>query len=154
MNAEKAAKALSRASPSIASIAQSWDKTGIGKCHAWQSSSITGARRPMIVEESRILQVRILSTLQTNLSALDFSLLLTDVTTIADEVDSQLSQTIVRFAESAHCGVGSPKFGPVSVLVLRLRCPVRLCRLRAGSSASFESKSMTETGTTMGGSRP
>jgi hypothetical protein len=44
----------------------------------------------MIVEESRILQVSIFDTLQKNLSTVDFSLLLHDVMTIADEVDSQL----------------------------------------------------------------
>lgn len=52
---------------------------------------------PMIVEESRILQVSIFNTLQKNLSSVDFSLLLTDVMTIADEVDSQLKQTITSF---------------------------------------------------------
>lgn len=56
---------------------------------------------PMIVEESRILQVSIFNTLQTNLRTVDFSLLLIDVMTIADEVDSQLKQTIVSFSESA-----------------------------------------------------
>ena len=60
---------------------------------------------PMIVEESRILQVSIFHTLQKNLSSVDFSLLLTDVMTIADECDSQLKQTLISFmgqaAESA-----------------------------------------------------
>jgi DNA-binding response OmpR family regulator len=56
---------------------------------------------PMIIEESRILQVSIFNTLQTNLSVVDFSLLLFDVMTIADEVDSQLKQTIVSFTVSA-----------------------------------------------------
>jgi DNA-binding response OmpR family regulator len=56
---------------------------------------------PMMVEESRILQVSIFNTLQTNLKVVDFSLLLIDVMTIADEVDSQLKQTIVSFSESA-----------------------------------------------------
>jgi YesN/AraC family two-component response regulator len=56
---------------------------------------------PMMVEESRILQVSIFNTLQSNLKSVDFSLLLVDVMTIADEVDSQLKQTIVSFAESA-----------------------------------------------------
>lgn len=51
----------------------------------------------MIVEESRILQVSIFDTLQKNLSKVDFSLLLHDVMTIADEVDSQLKQTINSF---------------------------------------------------------
>lgn len=54
---------------------------------------------PMIVEESRILQVSIFQTLQNNLSTVDFSLLLIDVMTIADEVDSQLKQTISSFTE-------------------------------------------------------
>ena len=56
---------------------------------------------PMLVEESRMLQVSIFHTLQTNLSTVDFSLLLVDVMTIADEVDSQLKQTIVSFSEAA-----------------------------------------------------
>jgi len=51
----------------------------------------------MIIEESRILQVSIFDTLQKNLSTVDFSLLLHDVMTIADEVDSQLKQTIKSF---------------------------------------------------------
>jgi len=41
----------------------------------------------MLVYDARILQVTLFGTLQRNLSALDFSLLLPDVTTIADEVD-------------------------------------------------------------------
>ena len=51
----------------------------------------------MIVEESRMLQVSIFHTLQNNLSVVDFSLLLIDVMAIADEVDSQLKQTIISF---------------------------------------------------------
>jgi len=54
---------------------------------------------PMIIEESRILQVSLFNTLQTNLNVVDFRLLLTDVMTIADECDSQLKQTIVAFSE-------------------------------------------------------
>jgi hypothetical protein len=56
---------------------------------------------PMIVEESRILQVSIFDTLQKNLSSVDFSLLLVDVMTIADEVDSQLKQTLISFMGQA-----------------------------------------------------
>ena len=56
---------------------------------------------PMIIEESRMLQVSIFHTLQNNLSVVDFSLLLIDVMAIADEVDSQLKQTIISFADSA-----------------------------------------------------
>jgi DNA-binding response OmpR family regulator len=67
-----------------------------GKIRRSQGYSIS-----MIVEESRMLQVSIFHTLQTNLSSVDFSLLLIDVMTIADEVDSQLKQTIVSFSEAA-----------------------------------------------------
>jgi DNA-binding response OmpR family regulator len=57
----------------------------------------------MIVEESRILQVSIFDTLKKNLNKVDFSLLLADVMTIADECDSQLKQTLASFiAESAE----------------------------------------------------
>jgi len=56
---------------------------------------------PMIIEESRMLQVSIFHTLQSNLNVVDFSLLLIDVMTVADEVDSQLKQTIVSFSESS-----------------------------------------------------
>jgi hypothetical protein len=51
----------------------------------------------MLVHDSRILQVTLFGMLQKNLSALDFSLLLPDVMTIADEVDSQLTQAMEGF---------------------------------------------------------
>jgi ActR/RegA family two-component response regulator len=54
---------------------------------------------PMLIEESRVLQVSIFETLQNNLTTVDFSLLLLDVMTIADEVDSQLKQTITSFMQ-------------------------------------------------------
>jgi len=54
----------------------------------------------MMIEESRMLQVSLFHTLQVNLNSVDFSLLLTDVMTIADEVDLQLKQTIVSFSEA------------------------------------------------------
>jgi hypothetical protein len=44
-----------------------------------------------IVEESRILQAGIFSTLRNNLRTVEFSKLLRDVVVIADEVDSQNS---------------------------------------------------------------
>ena len=74
-----------------------------GKTRRFQGYSI-----PMIVEESRILQVSIFNTLQSNLSVVDFSLLLIDVMTIADEVDSQLKQTIVSFTGSSAVTIASP----------------------------------------------
>ena len=51
----------------------------------------------MAVEESRLLQVTIFSTLHKNVTNLEFSLLLPDVVTIADEVDAQLKEQMLRF---------------------------------------------------------
>jgi DNA-binding response OmpR family regulator len=56
----------------------------------------------MLVHESRILQVTIFGTLQSNLNSLDFSLLLPDVMTIADEVDAQLTQSMGSFMKLAN----------------------------------------------------
>jgi hypothetical protein len=56
-----------------------------------------GYTAPMVVEESRILQVSIFRTLQKNLRSVDFSQLLLDVVTIADEVDSQLKQAMISY---------------------------------------------------------
>jgi CheY-like chemotaxis protein len=53
----------------------------------------------MVVEESRILQVSIFNTLQNNLRSVDFSKVLLDVITIADEVDSQLKQAMLGYSE-------------------------------------------------------
>jgi len=53
----------------------------------------------MLVHESRILQVTIFGTLQNNLESLDFSLLLPDVMTIADEVDAQLTQAMDSYVK-------------------------------------------------------
>jgi hypothetical protein len=52
---------------------------------------------PMVVEESRILQVSIFRTLQRNLRSVDFIKVLLDVVTIADEVDSQLKQALSSY---------------------------------------------------------
>jgi len=51
----------------------------------------------MVVEESRLLQVTIFSTLNKNTHNLEFSKLLPDVVTIADEVDAQLKEQMLRF---------------------------------------------------------
>lgn len=60
-----------------------------------------GYTAAMMVEESRVLQVSIFNTLQNNLASIDFSVLLIGVMTIADEVDSQLSQAMRSYiAES------------------------------------------------------
>jgi len=55
---------------------------------------LQGYTPAMLVHESRILQVTIFGMLQSNLNALDFSLVLLDVMTIADEVDAQLTQSM------------------------------------------------------------
>jgi DNA-binding response OmpR family regulator len=56
----------------------------------------------MLVHESRILQVTLFGTLKDNMNALDFSLLLPDVMTIADEVDAQLTQTMGSFMKLSN----------------------------------------------------
>jgi hypothetical protein len=65
----------------------------------------------MAVEESRLLQVTIFSTLHKNVMNLEFSALLPDVVTIADEVDAQLKEQMLRFmaadaAKSAKAAKG------------------------------------------------
>jgi hypothetical protein len=61
----------------------------------------------MLVHDSRILQVTLFGTLQNNLSALDFSLLLPDVMTIADEVDSQLTQAMDSYVDTQQKAVAA-----------------------------------------------
>jgi hypothetical protein len=56
-----------------------------------------GYTAAMVVDESRILQVCIFSTLHRNEHRVKFSKLLPDVVTIADEVDAQLKQQILCF---------------------------------------------------------
>jgi YesN/AraC family two-component response regulator len=60
-----------------------------------------GYTAAMLVEESRMLQVSIFRTLQNNLASIDFSLLLIGVMTIADEIDSQLSQAMAAYIEES-----------------------------------------------------
>ena len=59
----------------------------------------------MLVHESRILQVTIFGTLQNNLNSLDFSLVLPDVMTIADEVDAQLTQSMDSYMKTMRKSV-------------------------------------------------
>jgi hypothetical protein len=63
---------------------------------------LQGYTPPMLVHESRILQVTLFGTLQNNLNSLDFSLLLPDVMAIADEVDAQLTQSMGSFMRLAN----------------------------------------------------
>jgi hypothetical protein len=54
----------------------------------------------MVVEESRLLQVCLFTTLHKNTSRIEYSKLLLDVVTIADEVDAQLKQQMLRYMEA------------------------------------------------------
>ena len=54
---------------------------------------------PMVVEESRILEVSIFTTLHANLAGADCHNIMLDVAIIADEVDSQLKQSMIGFEE-------------------------------------------------------
>ena len=56
-----------------------------------------GYTAAMMIDESRLLQVSIFTTLHDNVKHLEFSALLPDVVTIADEVDSQLKQQMLEF---------------------------------------------------------
>jgi hypothetical protein len=62
----------------------------------------------MAVEESRLLQVTIFSTLHKNATNLEFARLLPDVVKIADEVDAQLKEQMLRFmaADAAKMAKG------------------------------------------------
>jgi RsbT co-antagonist protein rsbRD N-terminal domain len=64
----------------------------------------------MAVEESRLLQVSIFTTLHKSQSHLDFDTVLPAVVTIADEVDAQLKQQMLRFmASDAAKGIAKSK---------------------------------------------
>lgn len=65
-----------------------------------------GYTAAMMVEESRMLQVSIFQTLENNLFRIDFSTLLVNVMSIADEVDSQLAQQMSSYI--AESNVDSP----------------------------------------------
>jgi DNA-binding response OmpR family regulator len=60
-----------------------------------------GYSASMLVEESRMLQVSIFETLKKNMAVLDFSILLDNIMTIADEVDSQLAQAMTSYVEKS-----------------------------------------------------
>jgi CheY-like chemotaxis protein len=83
-------------------------KSTVNKASVSPAASVHGMNRcrlgytaAMLVEESRLLQVTIFKTIQNNLAIIDPSLLLSGVMTIADEVDSQLSQAMASFLEDS-----------------------------------------------------
>jgi hypothetical protein len=59
-----------------------------------------GYTAAMAVEESRLLEVSIFWTLHRNKNHLEFSAILPAVLTIADEVDAQVKQQMLRFMAS------------------------------------------------------
>ena len=73
----------------------------------------------MLVHESRIMEVTIFGTLQSNMNSLDFNLLLPDVMAIADEVDSQLTQSMESYMKVMRKSMqpssddfdGNPEYG-------------------------------------------
>jgi hypothetical protein len=66
-----------------------------------------GYSAAMLVHESRILQVTLFETLQNNVSFLDLSLLLSDVMTIADEVDAQLAQSMDSYINAMRLSLAA-----------------------------------------------
>jgi hypothetical protein len=73
----------------------------------------------MAVEESRLLQVTIFTTLHNNEDDLQFSKLLPDVVTIADEVDAQLKEQMLRFMAADTRKGAQGRTGDPSTPVLR-----------------------------------
>jgi hypothetical protein len=68
----------------------------------------------MAVEESRLLQVSIFTALHKSQKHLDFNLVLPAVVTIADEVDAQLKQQMLRFMAADEAKLPTPM--PVDVV--------------------------------------
>jgi DNA-binding response OmpR family regulator len=79
--------ALAEASPAAA-------QHGLDRCRQGYSAA-------MLVEESRMLQVSIFQTLQSNLHRVNFSLVLQSVMTIADEIECQLAQTMASYVAAS-----------------------------------------------------
>jgi hypothetical protein len=70
------------------------------KAHHGDLRAQQGYTVAMAVEESRLLQVSIFTTLHKSQSHLEFDTVLPAVVTIADEVDAQLKQQMLRFMAS------------------------------------------------------
>jgi hypothetical protein len=68
----------------------------------------------MAVEESRLLQVSIFTTLHKSQKHLQFDMVLPAVVTIADEVDAQLKQQMLRFMASDAAKIASAKMAKVA----------------------------------------
>jgi len=92
-----------------------------------------GYTAPLMVQESRILQVCIFETIQRNLSTVDFGLVLPDIMLIADEVDSQLAQSIDSFLLMQG---GEPQRPPEIAGVGPLASPSHSAGLATGTGES------------------
>jgi hypothetical protein len=68
----------------------------------------------MAVEESRLLQVSIFTTLHKSQKHLQFDMVLPAVVTIADEVDAQLKQQMLRFMASDAAKIAPAKMAKVA----------------------------------------
>src|ERR1700690_214441 len=77
-----------------------------------------GYTAPLIVQESRLLQVSIFEAIQRNLGTVNFTGVLPDIMIIADEVDSQLKQTIGSFLSTQ--GEVAPASSPTTSLLTKL----------------------------------
>src|ERR1700730_9141641 len=76
----------------------------IAASHHGDLRRLQGYSVAMVVEESRLLQVCLFTTLHKNTNRLEYSKLLPDVVTIADEVDAQLKQQMLRYMEANAIG--------------------------------------------------
>lgn len=63
---------------------------------------LPGDNIPMLIEESRFLQVSVFDSLREHLKSGQPSLVLLSIMTIADEVDSQLKQMVESYQEAAQ----------------------------------------------------
>jgi hypothetical protein len=86
-----------------------WEKTARAYMGSSQRARFERTLKPKAAQtdDHSAAPVSIFHTLQSNLKVVDFSLLLIDVMTIADEVDSQLKQTIVSFSESSAVNIAA-----------------------------------------------
>jgi hypothetical protein len=69
----------------------------IAASHHGDLRRMQGYSVAMVVEESRLLQVSLFTTLHKNTKQIEYGKLLPDVVTIADEVDAQLKQQMLRY---------------------------------------------------------
>jgi hypothetical protein len=72
----------------------------VAASHHGDLRRLQGYSVAMVVEESRLLEVCLFTALHKNTNRLEYSKLLPDVVTIADEVDAQLKQQMLCYMEA------------------------------------------------------